>query len=272
MPLGLQTVVVTVDPPGNALPLSPVRAEYNQDLTAQFGVAADNERWSKGRKVSHTDLVDLLVAGLPADLRRPDLLILANALPDLFQHQAVACHLNHLTGGQALAFAVQGQGLGAPFTALRIAQAYTASGRCHTPWIAVLEQTTLPYHDPVVHDGAPLSDSGVLLSFDRGACPWQVRTVTEIAPGEKPAVRLPELLEGADRPLAVLGPWVERDLDLPVANHRVGTGGYATSVWLELGRHRDRWAEDHDLLLLCDTDPRTEVTHVALLDRLPTSS
>lgn len=266
MSLGLRTVAITVQPEAKPPVHTAARAGYLHDLTAPFGVVYDEAVGYPGRNISHTDLVDLLVAELPRNAPEPDLLILAHALPDLNQHRAVVSHLNHLTGGRALSFAVSGQGLGAPFTALRIAKAYHSSGRSHTPMIAVLDQTTLAYHDPVVHDGPPLADSGVLLGFGPDSEAWQVAAIAELGPAEKLAVRLPDLVPEAHSPLAVLGPWVEDGADLPVPVHRLGTGGYATSVWLALGREREAWAPRHDALLLCDTDPRTKSTHVAVLE------
>jgi hypothetical protein len=267
MTLGLHSTVVTVAPPANPPRKSEARTEYFQDLTRPFGIEVDEELASRGCYISHFELANLLVSELPADFREPDLVILTHALPDLNQIRAVASHLNRLLGGRALSFAVIGQGLGAPFLALRIALAYAASGRCRTPVIAVLEQNTLPYRDPVVHDGEPLKDSGVLLEFAQDAGPWTVRAIREIGPAENPAERLSGLANQATCPLAVLGPWTRDVGELPFDSHRVAPGSYGTSVWRDLDRCRESWAVRHDTLLLCDTDPRSSTTYVAVLDR-----
>ncbi len=48
-------------------------------------------------------------------------------------------------------------------------------------------------------------------------------------------------------------------------HHRVAPGSYCTSLWLDLARHHERWAAEHDAIVLCDTDPRTGRSHAALL-------
>ncbi len=268
MSMGLRASAVTIAPPGRPPVGGATWARYLHDLTAPFGVTVEPELAEGGGNITHIDLIDLLVPSLSADRYEPDLVILTHALPGLSPHRAAASHLNHVTGGRALSFAVLGQGLGSPFTALRIALAYTASGRCRTPLIAVLEQTTIPYRDPVVHGGIPLVDSGVLLAFDRDAATWRPRLIAEVPSREKLAVRLAELAADAEHPLLVLGPWAGPDeaAAVPLDVRRVAPGSYATSVWVALAQS-DAWSDGYDALLLCDTDPRSGMSHVARFDR-----
>ncbi|GAA0730863.1 hypothetical protein Drose_26830 [Dactylosporangium roseum] len=267
MNLGLRAAAVTVAPAGRPYHDDPQVAEFNQDLAAAFGLGVEEELLRAGRNLTHADLVDLLVAELPAGLPAPDLVVLARVLPDLNQYKTVASYLNLRTGGRAHSFAIAGQGLGAPFLALRVALAYARSGRSRSSMIAVLEQTTLPFRDGVVHGGVPLVDSGVLLCLDAGAGPWRPTSVVEFGTGEDPNTGLKTLADTADAPLAVMGPWLAGSDQGDPEVHRVAPGGYGTSVWLALAREAERWAADHDALLLCDTDPRTGVTHVARFDR-----
>lgn len=266
MSLGLRAAAVTVAPSGRPYSNDPNLIEYYRDLVVPFGLEVDEERLRAGPMTTHTDMVDVLVGELSGHVRAPDLVILTHALPDLTPYKAVASHLNLRTGGRAHSFSIAGGGIGSPFLALRVALAYARSGRSNASLIAVLEQTTLPYRDPLVHDGAPLAGSGVLLSFDSEAGPWRCTSIIEFGPGEKPAVALRALAGDGAHPLAVVGPWTEEIAEAPFEVHRVAPGRYATSVWSALGRHAEQWAAEHDVLLLCDTDPRTGLVHAVAFE------
>jgi hypothetical protein len=156
---------------------------------------------------------------------------------------------------------VSEQGLGAPFTALRIASAYARSGRCRSLALFVLEQTTYPYPQPFVRSHA-LADSGVYLLFDDSAEGYEpagsqtVRDPDELAPILRSA--------GPDA-LVVAGPWVDPDALDGVHCHRVAPGSYCTSVWGALATHHRTWASRYSHLVLCDTDVRHRVSRVAVL-------
>ncbi|CAM5629348.1 hypothetical protein [Streptomyces narbonensis] len=44
-------------------------------------------------------------------------------------------------------------------------------------------------------------------------------------------------------------------------------GSYCTSLWLALADHWQEWRESHRRIVLCDTDPRTGRSHVAVFAR-----
>ncbi|MFJ4872239.1 hypothetical protein [Streptomyces sp. NPDC088757] len=248
---------------------------YFHDLLAPFGEKPDEELFDGGRHVRHRDLADLLVADEGVGASRPELLIVAHALPDVVPFTAVAPYLTERLGGRAANFAIAQQGLAAPFTALRIASAYARAGRAAEVVIAVLEQTTLPTPFPLVRD-TPLVDSAVALvlgtssageeggsrssSAGQGDGP---RFVRAHAAGSAADALGREL--GEDGTLLVLGPWVTGDLPAhggPV--HRAAPGSYCTGVWLDLADHWREWGREHRRIVLCDTDPRSGRTHVAL--------
>jgi hypothetical protein len=204
-----------------------------------------------GAAVGHKEVVDLLVAGLPQDLPPPGLVLLSYAAPDVNGNQTVASYLNMRTGGQAHSFAVSGQGLGGPFSALRVARAYAAEAG--TSVLAVVECRT---PDGV---GAPLAATGALLAFGSGEGP-----VVEPATGGQ----LAALAQESGPLLAVLGPTADAEaLGVPAGAdvHRVAAGGYCTSVWLALARHWPRWSQTYPAIALCDTDPLHGTGHVAVL-------
>ncbi|MFJ4972922.1 hypothetical protein [Streptomyces sp. NPDC088755] len=252
-------------PRGRAAEGVPAALDYFRDLLTPFGEKPDGELLSRGPHVHHRDLVDLLVADEGVGGSRPELAIVAHALPDVVPFTAVAPHLTEHLGGRAVNFAIGQQGLAAPFTALRIASAYHRSGRAAEVVIAVLEQTTLPIALPLVQE-TPLTDSAaaLVLAASAGA---GLRFVRAHAAGSAAAALGRELEE--DGTLLVLGPWVTEGVPAHGEVHRVAPGSYCTSLWLELADHWQEWQREYRRIVLCDTDPRSGRTHVALFAAAP---
>ncbi|GAB7046496.1 hypothetical protein [Catenuloplanes indicus] len=239
---------------------------YHRDLAAPFDAEVREQRLAEGTNVTFTHLAELLLDRTPFPSRVPDMIIVSYALPDWYPFMTVAAHVDHLLGGGSRCFAVSEQGLCAPFTALRIASAYARSGRCDTMALLVLEQGTLPYHEPLVHD-TPLADSGVLLRFGAaggfhvhsvyaGLADEPLGTVLDRAVASMPAAGT----------LVVAGPWTNPGALAgrgPVL--RVTAGSYCTSVWLELARQHELWAGQYRAVVLCDTDPRSGRSQAILL-------
>jgi hypothetical protein len=46
---------------------------------------------------------------------------------------------------------------------------------------------------------------------------------------------------------------------------RAAAGSYCTGVWLSLARGWDDWRRSHSAVVLCDTDPVSGLSHLALL-------
>ncbi|MEU0159495.1 hypothetical protein ABZ154_11805 [Streptomyces sp. NPDC006261] len=243
----------------------PAALDYFRDLLTPFGEKPDEELLSRGPHVHHRDLVDLLVADESVGRSRPELAIVAHALPDVVPFTAVAPHLTERLGGRAVSFAIGQQGLAAPFTALRIASAYHRSGRAAEVVIAVLEQTTLPTALPLVQE-TPLTDSAAALVL--GASTGEGLEFVRARSAGSAAGALGREL-GEDGTLLVLGPWVTEDVPVHGAVHRVAPGGYCTSLWLELADHWQEWQRVYRRIVLCDTDPRSGRSHVALFAATP---
>ncbi|MFF6907084.1 hypothetical protein ACFY9Q_14180 [Streptomyces sp. NPDC012389] len=261
--LTLRAAASVRSPQGRTPEGVPAALDYFRDLLTPFGEKPDEELLSRGPHVHHRDLVDLLVAHDGVGGSRPELAVVAHALPDVVPFTAVAPHLAEQLGGRAVNFAIGQQGLAAPFTALRIASAYHRSGRAAEVVIAVLEQTTLPTPFPLPQE-TPLTDSAAALVL--GACTGTgLRFVRAHAAGSAAAALGRELGEGEeDGTLLVLGPWVTGDVPAHGAVHRVAPGSYCTSLWLELADHWQEWQRAYRRIVLCDTDPRSGRTHVAL--------
>ncbi|WP_042433066.1 hypothetical protein [Streptacidiphilus anmyonensis] len=252
---------------------SPAALDYYRDLLAPFGEKPDEELLGRGAHVHHRDLADLLTADDGVGASRPDLLIVAHALPDVVPFTAVAPYLTDRLGGRATNFAIGQQGLAAPFTALRIASAYHRAGRAAEVVLAVLEQTTLPTAFPLGRETppspeTPLVDSAAALVL--GASDGDgLRFVRAHSAGSAEAALGRDALGrdlGEDGTLLVLGPWVTEPVPEHSTLHRAAPGGYCTSLWLELADHWQEWRRDHRRIVLCDTDPRSGRSHVALFE------
>ncbi|MFE7551886.1 hypothetical protein [Streptomyces gardneri] len=272
--LAVRAAAAVRSPEGRAPEDRPAALDYFRDLLTPFGEKPDEELLNRGAHVQHRDLVDLLVADEGVGRSRPELLVVTHALPDVVPFTAVAPHMTDRLGGRAANFAIAQQGLAAPFTALRIASAYHRAGRAAEVVIAVLEQTTLPTPFPLVQD-TPLIDSAaaLVLGAEAGAGTGAedgLRFVRAHAAASAAEALGADALGrdlGEEGTLLVLGPWVTGDVPESPAVHRVAPGSYCTSLWLELADHWQEWRENHRRIVLCDTDPRSGRSHVALFAR-----
>ncbi|RJO78958.1 hypothetical protein D5S18_03735 [Nocardia panacis] len=219
---------------------------------------------SKQAPAAHADLVDRLVAQISPAVLGGDLALIAYAVPDDCPHKTVATYLNLVTGGLAHSVAITGQGVGSPFTALRVARSYGRTGRSSKSVLAIVESAA-----PLSSDrSAPVEyDSGVLLVFDAGIGSKGVDGVHSLEqPGDLAAL-LAGLIPGDGSLLLVLGPTAEPGV-LPedvTDVHRVAAGSHCTSVWLALAQNYAQWAAAYSVIALSDTDPLTGVGHLAVL-------
>jgi len=236
--------------------------EFYRDLLGPRHRELDETLARHGTNVAFADLAERVLRAAPEGApHSPDLLVLAYALHDLHPLTTVSSKLNHELGGRSRSFAVSEQGLGAPFTALRIARSYARSGRCGSVALFVLEQATYPYPVPFASEHR-LTDSGVYLLFAEDGEGW--------APSGLYTARDPGGLRRLLRTmpsgsLVVAGPWTDPAVleGTGLSCHRVGPGSYATSVWGALARHHREWADRYRHLVLCDTDVRRGVSRVA---------
>jgi hypothetical protein len=139
---------------------STVESRFMTDYLAEFGVLPDWELHGRGGGNSFIRMSTELLAG--RDLPPLDAAILAYHLPDLKVVEVAGCFLTERCDGSPTVFSVAGQGVGAPFTALRILRAMRAAGDLRDGAVFVFDQSTIPYRDPDIHDG-DVRDSAALL-------------------------------------------------------------------------------------------------------------
>jgi hypothetical protein len=272
MPLSLSSAALVLEPDPVPYRPDPDCAIFERDLLVRFGIGRDEGRLRQGANIGFTELADSLIRALPIRLTSPDLLIFAFGLPDMIALKHVAQRVNYMLGGRSHCFAVSEQGLRAPFTALKVADAFARSGRCGTLALFVCEQNTYAYPDPFVEDNKVPNSAALLYFDDAGRYEFHG---TRMAPrGTRLGTLLDSMTTGLEpgSTLLVAGPWADggelAGTGLPI--HRSAPGPFCTGVWLDLARHHEDWSATYRSVVLCDTDPRTGQSQAAVLRLRPT--
>ncbi|WP_159400923.1 hypothetical protein [Streptomyces sp. NRRL B-24484] len=263
MTLRLRTAVSVLTPSLPVPASRPAASDGVDDAVVTVGGTPDRGPDGQPAPAGHTRLVDLLVDQVPETGTGPDLVMLAYARPEDSGFKTVASYLNLRTGGDAHSFALCGQDLGAPFSAMRVAGAYERTGQSKRSLLAILDCAPA---DEVTGADGPSNDSGVLLTFDTGAGPGTVDTVVSVGSGEL-AARLAELVPDGGRLLVVLGP--DGDPGAVPAQgadlHRAPREGRGTGVWSALVRHWSEWEGAYPVVVLCDTETASGTSHLLVL-------
>ncbi|MFF1920178.1 hypothetical protein ACFVW8_06320 [Streptomyces sp. NPDC058221] len=264
MTLRLRTAVSVLEPSAPAPASRPAASDGGDDAVVAVGETPGHEPDGQAATAGHTRLVDLLVDQVPETAEGPDLLQLTYARPETSGFKTVASYLNMRTGGDAHSFALCGQGFGAPFSAMRVADAYERTGRISKSLLAILDCAPPDAEEPV--DGTP-ADSGVLLTFDTSPGPGAVSTIASVGSSELRAY-LAELTPVDGRLLVVLGPGCDPGV-VPAQGadlHHASSDGYGTGVWAALAQHWTRWESAYAVVVLCDTESRSsDTSHLLVL-------
>ncbi|MFC7545963.1 hypothetical protein [Plantactinospora sp. GCM10030261] len=139
-PLRLARVVVDPGvPPTSGHGYAPAVAGYLADLAGLHGLPDRPADFAGAARTTFTDLVRPLVAEVAG--KPTELVVLAHVTPDA-EPGWPASFLTGALPGAPLAFAVADQGVAAPFTALRIAQAYAGAEDFDRALVVLLDQGT----------------------------------------------------------------------------------------------------------------------------------
>jgi hypothetical protein len=227
--------------------LTGVEARFTADFLAGFDLESDPDLYAAGGGNSFISMSRQLLDGLAEPLPRMDTVLLAYHLPDLQFVEVAGCYLAERCPGGPAVFSVSGQGVGAPFTALRILSHLSLPGDTTCGAVVVLDQSTAAYRDPETHDGpdGPIRDCAVLLTVDTsgatGAGSGAVLDFVEEQRAADPA----ELLDAAARrfrqPRIVAGHALADRLDPEFrTRHGIVEGAahrLCTSAWAALAEH-----------------------------------
>lgn len=227
------------------------------DFLDHFGLPPGQALLAAGGGNSFSDMGTRLLRDLDPPLPAVDLLALAFHTPDLDFVKVAGCALAAQCAGRPDVFSVSGQGVGAPFTALRALAALHASGQGESGALFVFDQTTLPYPEPDLHGGGR-DDGGVLLPVASRPGERSARLVfTDERPVDGPRQTRAALREAPGTPLYVLGATLARHLadGEPVGEAVEGSARQlCTSAWAALA---GLWAglAPGRLVVVADHDP-----------------
>jgi 4-hydroxymandelate oxidase len=229
------------------LATEPTLPGYLADMGRPFGVRLRPAPFTSGH--SHGEMAEPLLEALD-DGRPIDVLVLAERMHDVRPGRATATYLGSRVPGAPLAFAVCDQGSAAPFTALRLLDAYARSGVCARALLLVVEQSTLHY-EPITPVRLPDRHTAVALLLEAGPTTTiTVRQHVGVADGAALDAELDSLCAGHDDPVVL-----RASADLPL-----------TGLWWELAAGLDSWAALGKRVVLADHDPTVGLLSVAAID------
>jgi hypothetical protein len=234
-----------------------LETRFMTDLLATFGVAFDPDLYAQGGGNSFSHMGQELLDSLDRPLPALDAAVLAYHLPDMNVIEVAGCYLAGRCPGNPPVFSVSGQGVGAPFTALRILNCMRQADRLADGAVFVLDHSTVPYRDADTHDGA-VRDCGVLLYTDTaGTGDEVVLDFLEDQPVADPADSLTALVERFPQARIVAGHMLADRVDPEFrARHGIVEGPrhhLCTSAWAALALH---WSPDL-YTVVADYDPHT---------------
>jgi hypothetical protein len=229
---------------GRRRELTAAEARHTADFLAGFDLDSDLDLYGAGGGNSFISMSRQLIDGLEEPLPRMDTVLLAYHLPDLQFIEVAGCYLAERCPGGPAVFSVSGQGVGAPFTALRILSHLSLPGDTTCGAVVVLDQSTAAYRDPEVHD-VPIRDCAVMLTVDtrgaNGAGGGVVLDFVEEHRAADPADLLDALADRFPQPRIVAGHALANRLDPEFrARHDIVEGDahrLCTSAWAALAEN-----------------------------------
>jgi hypothetical protein len=232
-------VVRTFPPPAELwVPPPPEWQRFMSDFCAAYDLDFDIARYMSGGGHSFAEMAQELLSNVDQPVPDMDVVLLAHHLPDTKVFEIAGCHLTELCPGNPLAFSVAGQGIGAPFTALRILTSMRQTENLRDGAILVLDQSTLPYADPDTPNDA-VWDCAVLLYTDPAGA---VLDFVDDTPVTDPTSALEAVQQRFPEARIVLG------RTFAGSSHQL-----CTSAWAALAEH---WPLDR-YTIVADYDPHT---------------
>ncbi|TDV54820.1 hypothetical protein [Actinophytocola oryzae] len=160
----LSGLAAGVYPGRREIAYTPHQKRIAQDLMLAFGMGDAGSAADTWRGHSFLRMTEDLITARKEPLPDLDHVLLAFQTPDLHVGEAVGCYLTELCPGHPQSLGVSEQGAGAPFTALKVADALVRGGVLNRGLLFVLDQTT-PLQEPgtapdIHRDAAVMIDLG----------------------------------------------------------------------------------------------------------------
>ena len=234
----------------SVLATDPAMRAYLTDMVAPYGLALHEELLESGAGHSYGELAEPLIEAALPDGDPVDLLVLAYGIHDIRLGRATATYLSDRCPGNPLAFAVCDQGTAAAFSALKLINAYAATGACRRALLIVAEQSAVHYElatqVPVPDRNAAVA---LLLEESAGGEPVSVRQHTEVTPDQADALLAKEIAGLSGAITVILGGGLKFTESI-VDDVRVGPAGQPyTGVWCELSAGLTDWAGGRQVLV-----------------------
>lgn len=270
---GLARMVARTFPADSELASAPELRVYLSDMIRPYEFELREDLLAKGVGHSYGEMGLELISAAVAEDEPVDLLLLALWAPDVRPGRATALYLSSLCPGRPQSFAISDQGIGAAFTATRLAREYLRTGECHRALVLMMEQSAVHYaakfggeqeSGPQFARTIPDCHTGVAMRYEhdprtKPQLP-HVRQLTSVGSSEagrsfeKLTEELPPPATGR---VLVLGEGladVDRDFDSMAAVVVRPAGRPLTGVWSALAEHHDEWASQHREVVLADYD------------------
>jgi hypothetical protein len=249
--------------PGDSpLASEPVLRDYLADLAEPYGVPLREDLLAAGVGHSYGEMGEELLRAVVAEDDPADLLLLPFAMPDVRPGRSTALYLSSVCPGRPEAFAISDQGFAAPFTAIRLAGTYLATGECRNALVLVLEQSVL-HHAPLLEEGEsvpplPERHAGVALRFD-GQVPL-VSQYTDVDADE--AVHHMARFNSGEPSVFVLGQGLA---DVAVSSEVIRPKGQPlTGIWAAYAEQAEAWDAERRRVVLADYDPGMRILSVCV--------
>lgn len=248
------------------LATDPAMRTYLSDMVAPYGLSLRADLIESGTGHSYGELAEPLIEAIVPPGEPVDLLVLAYGIHDIRLGRATATYLSSRCPGEPLAFAICDQGTAAAFSALKLINAYAATGACRRALLIVAEQSALHY-ELATPAPVPERNAAVALLFEASATGESVtvRQWTGVSSDQVEGLLAAELASMPDATL-ILGDRLKVPESTVDELRWAPAGQPYTGVWWELSAGFPQWAGGQQVLV-AEYDAAFEYLCVAALGR-----
>jgi hypothetical protein len=258
-PLRLSKVVSRTFGPGSRY--RPELVEFLTDVATLYGADWGDQRVADADRNTFTEMVRAVLGELASPDEPFDLALVAHSTPDA-EPGWPGCALTSGLPGEPAACGISDQGVGAPFTALRLASAYARVDGARRVVVVALDQRTIVVDSAAPPGSTPDTDGLVALVLDPDGSlgNLSVRQLTTVAGADLDAAMASALSDdaapGVPATVVVGGALAERWSAPPgVEVVRARPGLPCSGLWAAFAAQVEQWNADGRQVLLADYEP-----------------
>jgi hypothetical protein len=250
-----------------AEPVFDLDPSYVREAVDWCGHSGDVDDVLQRAGTTFVTMADALIEQNPNPLSDVDSVLLAYANPDLLRPEVAGCYLADRLPGSPIPFSVSGQGGGAAFTALGIAQGMVREGEARSGALFVIDQQVAGWDQEEPTAQPP--DAAAMLTFGVEG-PVAVTDLTDVRTGEPgdptPAVALNAVLARHPGSAVVIGAGLAAALgEVPGGVEVADADALCTGMWALVAQ---RWPI-REAVLLVDRQPDSGRVHSCVLEPRP---